>query len=71
MRKAVALYHLLLCAIIGGIIALTLYGGHYAPRAVGLGVKVPGGEEETPAEIRETEELVESPKMGGPEPWYG
>ena len=36
MRKTVALYHLLLTVIIGGIIALTLYAGTCYPHTVQL-----------------------------------
>ena len=75
----VAAYHILLCAIIGGIIALTLYAGRRYPFAVQLpeerqraaasdGEAVPaldgtGGTERTLQ--------VASPKTGGSEPWYG
>ena len=80
MRKAVALYHLLLTAIIGGIIALTLYAGTCCPHTVQLPderqriaassgegtVDAPGGT----GEIESTLPAL-SPKTGGSEPWYG
>ena len=80
MRKAVALYYLLLTVIIGGIIALTLYAGTRYPHTVQLPddrqriaassgegtVDAPGGTGET-----ESTQPVASPKTGGSEPWYG
>ena len=80
MRKAVALYHLLLTVIIGGIIALTLYAGTCYPHTVQLPEErqriaassveetadEPGGTGET-----ESTQPVASPKTGGSEPWYG
>lgn len=80
MRKAVALYHLLLTVIIGGIIALTLYAGTRYTHTVQLPderqriatgsgdgtVDAPGGTGET-----ESTQLAMSPKTGGSEPWYG
>lgn len=80
MRKAVALYHLLLTVIIGGIIALTLYAGTCYPHTVQLPderqriaassgeatADEPGGTGET-----ESTQPVASPKTGGSEPWYG
>ena len=80
MRKAVALYHLLLTAIIGGIIALTLYAGTCYPHTVQFTeerhriaassgeetVDAPGGKGET-----ESTQLALSPKTGGSELWYG
>ena len=80
MRKAVALYHLLLTVIIGGIIALTLYAGTCYPHTVQLPderqriaassgeetADVPGGT----GEIESTHPAL-SPKTGGSEPWYG
>lgn len=80
MRKAVALYHLLLTAIIGGIIALTLYAGTCYPRTVQLPderqrIAASSGEEtaDEPGGTGETEstQLALSPKTGGSEPWYG
>lgn len=75
----VASYHLLLCAIIGGIIALTLYAGRRHPHAVqlpeerqrvaasnGEAASAPGGT----GEIESTQPAL-SPKTGGSEPWYG
>ena len=75
----VAAYHLLLCAIIGGIIALTLYAGRRHPHAVqlpeerqrvaasnGEAASAPGGTRE----IESTQPAL-SPKTGGSEPWYG
>ncbi len=75
----VAAYHLLLCAIIGGIIALTLYAGRRHPHAVqlpeerqrvaasnGEAASAPGGT----GEIESTQPAL-SPKTGGSEPWYG
>ena len=80
MRKAVALYHLLLTAIIGGIIALTLYAGTCYPHTVQLPeerqrIAASSGEETADApggagEIKSTQQAL-SPKMGGSEPWYG
>lgn len=80
MRKDVALYHLLLTVIIGGIIALTLYAGTCCPHTVQLPderqrtaaisgegtVDAPGGA----GEIESTQPEL-SPKTGGSEPWYG
>ena len=80
MRKAVALYHLLLTVIIGGIIALTLYAGTCCPHTVQLPeerqriaassgegtVDAPGGT----GEIESIQPAL-SPKTGGSEPWYG
>lgn len=80
MRKAVALYHLMLTVIIGGIIALTLYAGTCCPHTVQLlderqriaansgekTVDAPGGTVETESTLP-----VASPKTGGSEPWYG
>lgn len=80
MRKAVALYHLLLTVIIGGIIALTLYAGTCYPHTVQLPeerqriaasswegtVDAPGGTGEIESTLP-----VASPKTGGSEPWYG
>ena len=74
------LYHLLLTAIIGGIIALTLYAGTCCPHTVqlpderqkiasssgGETVDAPGGT----GEIESTQPAL-SPKTGGSEPWYG
>ena len=79
MRKAVALYHLLLTVIIGGIIALTLYAGTCYPHTVQLPeerqriaassgegtVDAPGGTGEIESTLP-----VASPKTGGSEPWY-
>lgn len=75
----VAAYHLLLCTIIGGIIALTLYAGRRYPHAVqlpeerqrvaasnGEAASAPGGT----GEIESTLPAL-SPKTGGSEPWYG
>ena len=80
MRKAVALYYLLLTAIIGGIIALTLYAGTRYPHTVQLPEErqriaassweetadEPGGTGET-----ESTQPALSPKTGSSEPWYG
>ena len=80
MRKAVALYHMLLTAIIGGIIALTLYAGTCYTHTVQLPdgrqriaassgegtVDAPGGTGKT-----ESTQPALSPKTGGSEPWYG
>ena len=80
MRKAVALYHLLLTVIIGGIIALTLYAGIYYPHTVQLPEErqriAASSREETadePGGTGETESTQPalSPKTGGNEPWYG
>lgn len=80
MRKAVALYHLLLTVIIGGIIALTLYAGTFCPHTVQLPderqrIAVSSGEgtADTPGGAGETESTqpAMSPKTGGSEPWYG
>ena len=80
MRKAVALYHLLLTVIIGGIIALTLYAGTCYPHTVQLPderqrIAASSGEETASApggagEIKSTQPAL-SPKTGGSEPWYG
>lgn len=78
MRKAVALYHLLLTVIIGGIIALTLYAGACCPHTVQLPderqrVAASSGEATADApggEIGSTQPAL-SPKTGGSEPWYG
>lgn len=80
MRKAVALYHLLLTVIIGGIIALTLYAGTCCPHTVHLPderqkIAASSGEETVDApggagEIESTQPAL-SPKTGGSEPWYG
>ena len=80
MRKAVALYHLLLTAIIGGIIALTLYAGTCCPHTVQLPeerqrIAASSGEETADepggtGEIESTQPAL-SPKTGGSEPWYG
>lgn len=75
----VAAYHLLLCAIIGGIIALTLYAGRRYPHAVQLPeerqrVAASDGEAASaPDGTGGTERTlpVASPKTGGSEPWYG
>lgn len=83
MRKAVALYHLLLTVIIGGIVTLTLYAGTCYPRTVQLPdgrqrIAASSGEETADApggtggtgEIESTQPAL-SPKTGGSEPWYG
>lgn len=80
MRKAVALYHLLLTVIIGGIIALTLYAGTCCPHTVQLPderqmIAASSGEEtadepDGTGEIESTQPSL-SPKTGGSEPWYG
>ena len=80
MRKAVALYHLLLTVIIGGIIALTLYAGTCYPHTVQLPeererIATSSGEETADepggtGEIESTQPAL-SPKTGGSEPWYG
>lgn len=80
MRKAVALYHLLLTVIIGGIIALTLYAGSKYTQTVQLPeerqrIAASSGEETADApggtgEIESTQPAM-SPKTGGSEPWYG
>lgn len=80
MRFCMALYHLLLTFIIGGIIALTLYAGTCCPHTVQLPderqriaansgegtADAPGGT----GEIESTQPAL-SPKTGGSEPWYG
>lgn len=80
MRKAVALYHLLLTVIIGGIIALTLYAGTCCPHTVQLPderqrIADSSGEEtvDAPGGAGEIESTLPalSPKTGGSEPWYG
>ena len=80
MCKAVALYHLLLTVIIGGIIALTLYAGTCCPHTVQLPderqrIAASSGEDTADApgsagEIESTQPAL-SPKTGGSEPWYG
>ena len=80
MRKAVALYHLLLTVIIGGIIALTLYAGTCYPHTVQLPEerqRIAASSREDTAnapdgigEIESTQPAL-SPKTGGSEPWYG
>lgn len=80
MRKAVALYHLLLTVIIAGIVTLTLYAGTCYPHTVQLPeerqrIAASSGEEteHTPGgtgEIESTQPAL-SPKTGGSEPWYG
>lgn len=80
MRKAVALYYLLLTVIIGGIIALTLYAGTCYPHTAQLPderqrIAASSGEETADApggtgEIESTPPSL-SPKTGGSEPWYG
>ncbi len=83
MRFCVALYHLLLTVIIGGIIALTLYAGTCYPHTVQLPderqrIAASSGEETADApggtggtgEIESTQPAL-SPKTGGSEPWYG
>ena len=80
MRKAVALYHLLLTVIIAGIVTLTLYAGICYPHTVQLPderqrIAANSGEEtaNTPCgtgEIESTQPAL-SPKTGGSEPWYG
>lgn len=80
MRNAVALYHLLLTVIIGGIVALTLYAGTCCPHTVQLPdgrqrIAASSGEETADApggagEIDSTQPAL-SPKTGGSEPWYG
>ena len=80
MRKAGALYHMLLTVIIGGIIALTLYAGTCYPHTVQFTderhrIAASSGEEtaDAPGGTGETESTqpVASPKTGGSEPWYG
>ncbi len=79
MRNAVALYHLLLTALIAGLAALTLYAGASCPHTVqlpderqkiaansGEAADAPGGT----GEIESTQPAL-SPKTGGSEPWYG
>ena len=80
MRKAVALYHLLLTVIIGGIIALTLYAGTCYPHTVQLPeerqrIAASSGEGTVEAlssagEIEGGQPIL-SPKTGGSEPWHG
>lgn len=80
MRKAVALYHLLLTVIIGGIIALTLYAGTCYPHTVQLPeerqrIAASSGEKTVEAlssagEIEGGQPTL-SPKTGGSEPWHG
>ena len=80
MRKAVALYHMLLTVIIGGIIALTLYAGICYPHTVQLPderqrIAASNGEgtADEPGVTGEIESTlpVASPKTGGSEPRYG
>lgn len=80
MRKAVALYYLLLTVIIGGIIALTLYAGTCCPHTVQLPeerqrIAASSGEETADAPggtgEKESTQPALSPRTGGPEPWYG
>ena len=80
MRKAVALYHLLLTVIIGGIVTLTLYAGTCYPRTVQLPdgrqrIAASSGERKADAPggtgERESTQPALSPKTGGSEPWYG
>lgn len=80
MCKVVALYHLLLTALIAGLTALTLYAGTCYPHTVQLPderqriaassgeatADRPGGT----GEIESTQPAL-SPKTGGSEPWYG
>lgn len=80
MRKAVALYHLLLTVIIAGLAALTLYAGTCCPHTVQLPderqriaassgegtADAPGGTGEI-----ESAQPALSPKTGGSGPWYG
>ncbi len=80
MRNAVALYHLLLTALIAGLAALTLYAGASCPHTVQLpderqriasssgetAADKPGGAGEA-----ESIQTALSPKTGGSEPWYG
>ena len=83
MRKDVALYHLLLTALIAGLTALTLYAGTCYPHTVQLPderqrIAASSGEETADApggtggtgEIESTQPAL-SPKTGGSEPWYG
>lgn len=80
MCKAVALHHLLLTVIIGGIIVLTLYAGTCYPHTVQLQeerqrIAASSGEATADApggtgEIESTQPAL-SPKTGGSEPWYG
>lgn len=80
MRKAVALYHLLLTVIIAGIVALTLYAGTFYPHTVQLSderqrIAASSGEKTADApsgagKIESTQPAL-SPKTGGSEPWYG
>ena len=80
MRKAVALYYLLLTVVIGGIIALTLYAGIYYPHTAELlderqKISTNSGEKTVEAlssagEIEGSQPTL-SPKTGGSEPWYG
>lgn len=80
MCKAVALYHLLLTALIAGLTALTLHAGTYYPHTVQLPderqrIAASSGEEvaDKPGETGEIESTlpVASPKTGSSEPWYG
>lgn len=79
MRKAVALYHLLLTVIIGGIVALTLYAGTSCPHTVQLPderqriASSSGETADRPGGVGEAESTQPalSPKTGGSEPWYG
>lgn len=80
MRFAVALYHLLLTALIAGLAALTLYAGTCYPHTVQLPderqrIAASSGEETADrpggtGEIESTHPAL-SPKTGGSEPWYG
>lgn len=80
MRKAVALYHLLLTALIAGLAALTLYAGALCPHTVQLPderqrIAASSGETATDSpggtgEVESTNPAL-SPKTGGSEPWYG
>lgn len=79
MRNAVALYHLLLTALIAGLAALTLYAGTCNPHTVQLPderqrIAASSGEAaDSPRGTGKTEsnQPALSPKTGGSEPWYG
>lgn len=80
MRFCVALYHLLLTALIAGLAALTLYAGTCYPHTVQLPderqrIAASSGEEtaDAPGGTGEIESTLPalSPKTGGSEPWYG
>lgn len=80
MCKAVALYHLLLTVIIGGIIALTLYAGTCSPHTGQMPderqrIAASSGEETADAPggtgEKDSTQPALSPKTGGSEPWYG